>query len=103
MFNKKKRRMLVNPQAPEFGLYHKGPIYGQARAENFVYNRQTLPLPVLLRGPGQIAGQFGVYQPAQLRALLSVLPQAIQGPAVVSGSLNTQPLVDLTGDDTTNP
>lgn len=84
-------------------MYHKGPIYGQARAENWVYNRQTLPLPALLRGSGQIAGQFGVFQPAQLRAQVAVLPQAIQGPAVIVGSLDTQPLIDPNADDNANP
>ena len=97
------RNLLVrhpNPQHPLY-TYHHGPIYTNG-AQEMVFNKVWAYPVVVMKGAGQVAGQFRSMQPPQLRTLLALTPATYVGAGQPAGSIRHQPLID-TGEDSNAP
>lgn len=82
----------TNPSAP-FYYYALTPNPVPSNgAENFVFQRKWTDPVQMLEGAGKRAGQFMIYQPAQLRAQLALTAASLHGAGVFSGSTEMQRL-----------
>lgn len=74
-----------------FYQYTQAPVFTNG-ALQFVFERKwEYPIEVL-EGAGKRAGQFMIYQPAQLRAQLALTAASLQGAGVFSGGTEMQRL-----------
>jgi hypothetical protein len=73
--------------------YHQGPIYTNGALE-LVFDKQWEYPIVVMKGAGQIAGQWSTRQSPQMRVQIALTPVTLEGAGVRAGQINPQYLVD---------
>ena len=90
----------VKPQTSEY-TYHQGPVYTNVALQLVFDKRWEYPV-VLLKGAGQVAGQWKTLQRPQLRVQFALTPATLEGSGIRAGQIEQQPLM-IEGPDTTAP
>jgi hypothetical protein len=84
-------KKVQHPQSPY--SYHTGPIYTNGALE-MVFNKKWAYPVVLIKGAGQVAGQWASRQAPQLRAQLALTSTTLKAAGQYAGQINFQPLTD---------
>lgn len=77
--------------------YHQGPIYTNGALQMVFDKRWEYPL-VMMKGAGQIAGQWHSRQNPQLRVQMALTQTTLKAAGQIAGQIDHQPLMDNSPD-----